>query len=305
MVSEVPGAAAVAWVNGAVVAVGAPALPVGDRGFQLGDAIFETLRVRRGVAIEGAEHLARLREGLAALAIGGAPDDADVLAAIATVVTANSLADAAVRVTVSRGAPLGRGLLPAGWRELRPNVVVQAWPHSPVEPGSEMARVRAVTSVQRRDPGHPLAATKTTSRAAHVLAGLEAERAGVDDALVLTVDGRIGEASTANVAAVLVDDAGRPRLVTPGLDAGILAGATRAWLLGTDGAQAVGLPAGEADLTVADLLGAREAILCSSVAGIRALVELDGRPIGIGSPGPWARRLRDAREAWIRAVAGG
>lgn len=303
--SGVPGAARVAWVNGAVVAVGLPALPVGDRGFQLGDAVFETLRVRRGVAIEGAEHLARLREGLATLAIGGAPDDVDLLAAIATVVAANSLADAAVRVTISRGVPIDRGLLPAGWRDLRPNVVVQAWPHAAVEPGSEMSGVRAIVSVQRRDPAHPLAAIKTTSRADHVMAGLEAERAGVDDALVLTIDGRVGEASTANVAAVVVDGAGRPRLVTPGLDAGILAGATRAWLLGTDGAQAVGLPAGEIDLTVPDLLDAREAILCSSVAGIRALVELDGRPIGTGSPGPWARRLRDARETWIRAVAGG
>ncbi len=303
--SDVLGASPLAWVNGAIVAAGMPALPVGDRGFQLGDAIFETLRVRRGVAIEGAEHLARLREGLATLAIGGAPGDADLLAAIATVVAANSLADAAVRVTVSRGVPLGRGLLPEGWRDLRPNVVVQAWPHAAAEPGSDIAGVRAIISAQRRDPAHPLAATKTTSRADHVMAGLEADRAGVDDALVLTVDGRVGEASTANIAAVVVEGSGRPRLVTPALHAGILAGATRAWLLGTDGAQAIGLPAGEADLTVPDLLGAREAILCSSVAGIRALVELDGRPIGTGSPGPWARRLRDSREAWIRAVAGG
>src|SRR5450756_2731721 len=57
----------VAWVNGRLMPADAPALPVADRGFQLGDGVFETLRVRRGVAIELDLHLRRLREGLAAV----------------------------------------------------------------------------------------------------------------------------------------------------------------------------------------------------------------------------------------------
>lgn len=313
-----PGARPTAWVDGRLVAAGAPALLVGDRGFQLGDGLFETLRVRRGVAIEIGLHLARLSEGLGILAIPMPLSDGELLAGIAAVVAANvpgaavggplavavgapaAIADAAVRITVSRGAPLGRGLLPAGWRELAPTVVIQAWPHVPV-PADVLARgVRAVIATGRRDPAHPLASVKTTSRADHVHARLEAERASADDAITLTTDGHVAEATTANVA-VLVGK----RVLTPPLAAGILAGTTRDWLLRPEGAASLGLVAAEAWLTPDDLLAADEVLLCSSVAGFQALVALDGAPVAGGVPGPWAARLREAREAWIVAASGG
>jgi len=85
----------------------------------------------------------------------------------------------------------------------------------------------------------------------------------------------------------------------------VLAGTTRDWLLAPDGAAALGLAAAEAAFGVEELLAADEAILCSSVAGILPLVEVDGRLIGDGRPGAWARRLRAAREAWIVAQSGG
>jgi branched-chain amino acid aminotransferase len=290
----------VAWVDGRLVATGEPVLMAGDRGFLLGDGVFETLRVRHGRAIELALHLARLRDGLRILAVPMPWDDAELAAAIAAVVEANAPADAAVRVTVSRGAPSGRGLLPVGWRELRPTVVVQAWPHMPV-PGELLARgVRAIIASGRRDPAHPLAAVKTISRADHVHARLEAELAGADDAITLTVDGHVAEATTASIAIIVGE-----RLLTPPLAAGILAGTTRDWLLRPEGAAALGLVASEAWLTPDDLLAADEALLCSSVAGALPLVSVDGAPIAGGVPGPWAGRLRAAREAWIVAGSGG
>ncbi len=101
------------WVDGRLMAVDEPALPVADRAFQLGDGLFETLRVRRGVAIELALHLDRLREGLRVLAIPPAMERRrDRGRDCAVVASANAPADAAVRITVSRGAPNGRGLLP-------------------------------------------------------------------------------------------------------------------------------------------------------------------------------------------------
>jgi branched-chain amino acid aminotransferase len=289
-----------AWLNGRLVAAGSPALVVGDRGFQLGDGLFETLRVRRGVAVEIELHLARLRDGLAVLAIRMPHSDEELAAAISTVVAANAPGDAAVRITVSRGAPIGRGLLPVGWRELEPTVVIQAWPHVPVAPEVLARGVRAVVATGRRDPDHPLASVKTTSRADHVHAKLEAERTGADDAITLTIDGHVAEATTANVAVIV-----GARVLTPPLAAGILAGTTRDWLLRPDGAPELGLVASEAWITPDDLVAADEALLCSSVAGFQALVALDGAPIGGGVPGPWAARLRAAREAWIVAVSGG
>ena len=290
----------VAWVDGRLLPADAPALPVADRAFQLGDGVFETLRVRRGVPIELDGHLRRLHAGLAALEIRLAWSDADVADAIAATVAVNAPGDAAVRVTVSRGAPSTRGLLPTGWRDVRATLVVQAW-RNPGVPAVFLERgVRAIVSSARRDPASPLAGVKTVSRAEYVWTKLEADRAGVDDAISLTLDGHVAEATTANLALVMGD-----ALRTPPLATGVLAGTTRDWLLGADGAAAVGLAVGEAAFGVEELLGADEAILCSSVAGVVPLVEVDGRPVGDGRPGAWARRLRDAREAWIVAQSGG
>ena len=290
----------VAWVDGRLQPADAPALPVADRAFQLGDGVFETLRVRRGVPIELHGHLRRLRAGLATLEIPLAWSDADVAAAITATVAVNAPADAAVRITVSRGAPASRGLLPAGWRDIRATLVVQAWPN-PGVPAALLERgVRAIVSTARRDPASPLAGVKTVSRAESVWSRLEADRAGADDAISLTLDGHVAEATTASLALVIGD-----ALRTPPLATGVLAGTTRDWLLGVDGTAAVGLVAGEAAFGLEELLGADEAILCSSVAGIVPLVEVDGRSIGDGRPGAWARRLRDAREAWIVARSGG
>jgi branched-chain amino acid aminotransferase len=160
--------------------------------------------------------------------------------------------------------------------------------------------MRAVLASGRRDPAFPLAAVKTTSRADHVHAKLEAELAGADDAITLTVDGHVAEATTANVAIVV-----GTRVRTPPLAAGILAGTTRDWLLRPEGAAALGLAASEAWLTPDDLHAADEVLLCSSVAGFQPVVSLDGTLIAGGVPGPWAARLRAAREAWIVAQSGG
>jgi branched-chain amino acid aminotransferase len=296
-----PGVAGqVAWVDGRLGPADAPALPVADRGFQLGDGVFETLRVRHGVAIELDLHLRRLRHGLAALEIRLPWADADVAAAISATVAVNAPVDAAVRLTVSRGAPPSRGLLPAGWHDLRATLVVQAWPHVGTSAALLERGVRAIVSTARRDPSNPLVGVKTVSRADYVWAKLEADRAGADDAITLTLDGHVAEATTASLALVLGD-----ALRTPPLAAGVLAGTTRDWLLAAEGAAALGLAADEAAFGLDELLAADEAVLCSSVAGIVPLVEVDGHPIGDGHPGPWGRRLRDAREAWIVARSGG
>ena len=301
-----PASRSVVWLDGRLVPAADPHLSVADRGFQLGDGIFETLRARRGVPIEWAEHAARLEASAAALAIR-LPFDADALrAAVTELLAAAGLdraadpdpGDAAVRITVSRGAVEGRGLLPPGWRSVRPTVAIQVWP-SVAPPEAVLTRgVRAITSAVRRDPDHPLAGVKTTSRADHVYARLEAERAGVDDALFLTIDGRIAEATSANVVLVSGD-----RLRTPTLGTGILAGTTRSWLLRAPEVAALGLDAIEADCRPADIAAADEAFLCSSVAGIVPLVEVDGRPIGDGRPGPRSLALRAARETWVDAAA--
>lgn len=284
------------WIDGALRPAAGAHLSAFDRAFQLGDGVFETLRARAGRPTELAEHLARLRRSATGLDIGLAPTvEADLTGAIAALLAAEGLdgpdGDASVRITVSRGTVMGRGLLPA--EPTAPTVVVQAWPVAPPPPGHLEQGLHLVVSAVRRDPANPLAALKTTSRADYVHARLEARRAGADDALFLTVDGRLSEATSANVFLVR----GR-ELATPALDCAILPGTTRTWILrwGTG----AGLAPFEGSLLPADLAAADEAFLCSSVAGILPITAFQGAPIGSGRPGPWTAAARAAREAFIR-----
>ena len=204
--------------------------------------------------------------------------------------------DASIRITVSRGAITARGLLPM--EQVTPTIVIQAWPVPP-PPADHLERgLHLAVSSVRRDPENPLAALKTTSRADYVFARLEARRAGADDALFLTVDGHLSEATSANIFLVRGNAAASPELATPALACAILPGTTRTWLLGW--AATVGLTPVEGWLTAADLSGADEAFLCSSVAGVLPVTRFDGRPIGTGAPGSWTLRAREAREAFIR-----
>ena len=144
----------------------------------------------------------------------------------------------------------------------------------------------------RRVADSPISGVKTTSRAELVYARLEAERAGADDAIFLTTDGRITEATTSNVLLIRGDVCATPRLGT-----GLLAGTTRAWLVGHG--EAVGLRMVEQDLRLEDLFDADEAAICSSIGGVIPFVSLDGRRIGDGTPGPRTIAMREARERWI------
>jgi branched-chain amino acid aminotransferase len=297
------------WLDGRLVPADVPHLSAADRGFQLGDGVFETMRARRGVVIEWSEHLARLHESAAALRIPLQAADELLLEGIRGLLAAEELdgdgrapgsapGDAALRITVSRGTIERRGLLPPGWESVEATVAIQAWAYVP-PPAAILARgVHAITASIRRDPTSPLASIKTTSRADYVYAKLEAERAAVDDALFLTTDGRISEGTTANVWAIVGE-----RLLTPPPTAAILAGTTRGWLLehaAAPGAALIAsLVAQESDLWPDDLAAADEAFLSSSVAGIVPLTAFEGRPIGSGEPGERTLALRTARERWI------
>ena len=292
------------WVDGQVFPADATHLSVFDRGFQLGDGVFETLRARSGRVTELAEHVSRLRGSAEGLGIELASDiGASLERGIADLLAAESLdgpeGDASIRITVSRGAYHGRGLLPPG-EQVAPTVAIQVWPVTPPPAGHLEDGLHLISSSVRRDPQNPLAMLKTTSRADYVYARLEARRAGADDALFMTIDGLISEATSANIFLVRTTVGDVVELATPALDCAILPGTTRSWLLGW--AERVGLRPAEAWLTPRDLAGADEAFVSSSVAGILPVTRFDGRDIGTGRPGPWTRRARDDREAFIRGA---
>jgi branched-chain amino acid aminotransferase len=290
------------WVDGELLPAPARHLSAFDRGFQLGDGIFETLRATGGRLTESAEHLARLHRSARGLDIElPAAIDDRIAAGIAALLAADGLdgpdGDASIRITVSRGAYRTRGVLPPD-ENVPATVVIQAWPVAPM-PATHLERgLHLVASKVRRDPQNPLATLKTTSRAEYVYARLEARRAGADDALFLTVDDHLSEGTSANIFLVRSTGGSELELATPSLECAILPGTTRSWLL--DWGARVGLRPFEGALGRADIANAREAFLSSSVAGILPVTRFEGAPIGDGVPGPWTLRARADREAMIR-----
>lgn len=250
-----------------------------DRGFLLGDAVFETLRAYQGRPHALDEHLARLRRSCGATRI---PFPEGLPEAVAAVLDANGLDEAAVRITVSRG-PGGRGASPSGAGP--PTVLVAATPvhHRPeiYERG-----LRIVTATRRRiDAASLEPGIKSTNYLVHVLARIEAEETGADDALFVDPDGHVVEATQANVFAILGD-----ALVTPPLSSGCLPGQTRAEVLAL--APRAGLRPEERPLPRDELARADEAFLSASVLEIAPIVTLDDAPLGAGRPGPMVAKLR-------------
>lgn len=260
------------YLNGTIVAAEQAALSPADRGFTLGDGLFETIKARHGQALRLDAHLARLKDGAALLRLPlpAAPDWLEH--AVAQVLAANALSDAALRLTVSRG-PGPRGLLPPV--PATPTVLLTA---GPLPPPPHPARV-VVSRQVRRNPASPLSRIKAISYLDNVLARLEAEERGGDDALLLNTQGYLAETSIANLFLVAADGI----LVTPPIADGALPGVRRAELLRS-------MVALERSLSLDDLLTAREAFLTNALS-VRPLIGVDGRAIGDGRPGPLSERL--------------
>jgi branched-subunit amino acid aminotransferase/4-amino-4-deoxychorismate lyase len=309
------------WLNGRLLPSDAAHLSAYDRGFQLGDGVFEAMRARRGVAIELEGHLARLHASMDALAFELPFEDGVVAAGISELLAVEGWddveplteldeqgaagtagpapsgpkpGDAVVRITVSRGYDPARGVAPRAGGTA--TVAIQAWPYTPPASRALLEGERFITSSIRRDADSPVSGIKTTSRAELVYARLEAERAGADDAIFLTADGRITEATTSNVLVIRGDECATPRLGT-----GLLAGTTRAWLV--EHGDAVGLRMVPRDIPLEEALAADELAICASIGGVIPVTVLDGRPIGGGRPGPRTIAMRRAREIWIDRVS--
>ena len=268
------------WLNGALVDEADAKVSVFDRGLLLGDAVFETMRVYRGRAHAVAEHMDRLRRSCAETRI---PFPEGIERVLHEVIAANRLLEGQVRVTLTRGRG-GRGASPRGAGP--PTVIVTTTPVHHLPEVYERG-LRLVTARRRRIPPSALpSSVKSTNYLVHVLARIEAEEAGADDALFLDDAGHVVEATQANVFAVLGDT-----LATPPLEVGCLPGQTRREVLGL--ARQVGLEPREVAMTVRDLQGAREVMLTASVLEVAPVVAIDGDPIADGRPGPLAKRLHE------------
>ena len=282
-------------LNGALVPEGQARVSVWDRGFLLGDGVYEYVRYFAGVGVALDLHEARLARSLSLAGIAGFP--ASHLAAIGrSLLEANGLRDAGVYLQVTRGTGNARAHLPPPG--LVPTVFACAAPSPPIEDFTEPERMRAIV---RPDMRWHRCEIKTISLAGNVLALLEAQGAGADEC-ILVRDGLVGEGAYTNAAALL-----RGTLVTCPLDDGaspVLHGTMRHWML--EAAREAGIPAEVRRLHAGELAGATEVLLQSSRRLVAAVTHLDGRAVGDGTAGPACRAIFAAMRARVlRDIAAG
>lgn len=273
------------WLNGEF-REDVQAINIADRGFLLGDGVFETLLVRDGVAAFLNEHLARLRDGLNALSIiADAPPDVEKIIS-RLIVDCNIQGDASVRITISRG-PSGRGLAFPRDEQRAVTTLISAQPaahHSDKPLSLKVSQyVRPETSIAAR--------CKTLNYLDNVLARNEALAAGADDAVMLNGHGRIACASAANI--FIIDQAGV--VSTPPVDEGALPGIARGQIL--QAAAHIDVAMREAPLE-RQALQSGSVFLTNSLIGLRPAMMVGG---GINLSSPAASQILQRLQSWYEA----
>jgi branched-chain amino acid aminotransferase len=259
-----------AWIDGRLVATADAKVSVLDHGLVVGDGVFETLRVYRGVPFAWTRHLTRLRASCDGLGLE-LPDAADA------VLRANELTEARLRITVTGGvAPPG-----SGRGDGPPSAFILVFPIELAAPS-----VDVVIAPWTRNEHGALVGLKTISYAANVRALAYAREKGASEAVFANTKGDLCEATGSNV--FLVRDGA---LTTPPPSAGCLSGVTRALLL--ELSMQMGIPAEEHDVPVGALAQSDEAFLSSTTREVQPIAAVDGtrlRSVG----GPVSERLAAA-----------
>jgi len=291
--------AEIVYLNGALLPRSQARVSVDDHGFLYGYGLFETMRAYRGKIFLMERHLRRLLESAEAIGLGANPAEADLGQACYDTLRANGLEEARLRLTVSRGEVAS---FPGDSSHITPTVVVTARRYTPLPAEVYQRGFRVGVSSRRQYHRSPLARIKSTSYLLSMLARLEAEAAGLDEALLLNEGGFITEGSTSNIFL-----AASGVLVTPSLASGILPGITRQAVM--ELADALGIGVSEGKVTLEDLKQFDEAFLTSSVIEIMPVAsvrDVSGEVITIGSakPGRITARLMAAyREMVDRETA--
>jgi len=271
-------------VNGELVHRDAARISPFDASVQGGDAVWEGLRLYDGRVFKLDEHLARLRHSALALAFRHIPSRDALVAEIQRTLVANEMRDGVhIRLTLTRGEKFTSGMDPR-LNQSGPTLIVLAEWKPPVY---DKRGVRLITSAVRR-PGPDVLDPKIhhNNLLPSILAKLQANAAGADDALMLDARGFIAETNATHV--FLLEDEG---LATP-TTAACPEGITRATVLEICADQ--GIPCAVRDLSQAELYRAHEAFCTGTMGELAAIVEVDGRIIGDGKPGPMTRRLTEA-----------
>lgn len=267
-----------------------PTVSLFDRGYLLGDSVFETLRCYRGVPFRLGDHLERFEYSAAVLGIPLPAERVAMGALVREAVARSGLHEAALRITLSRGEGVGT-ISPASCTAPVLSIVVR-----PLQPYPAAAYVEGIQSSivsPRRIPSACIdPAIKCGNYLPSVLARRELEARDMLEGVQLSVDDEVVGGSVSNVFVVA-----HGRLRTPHPASGCLPGVTRAAVLALAGE--LGLPWSEDRLRVTDLYAADEMFFTNSLMECLPVAGLDHRRFA-AAPGPVTRRLHEALRERIR-----
>lgn len=282
-----------ACLNGEILPVEQAKVPVWDRGFLFGDAVYEVFRLFGGRPWLEAEHVDRLRRSLAAMEFPAVDLD-ELMGRVRRTIAASGVDDGTAYIQITRG------------------VSPRAHPFpNPAVPPTELVIVRPyddAPTAALRDSGVPVFSkpdlrwgrcdVKSTNLLANVIALEHAKREGGYEAVLIDRDGLVTEATHSSI--LWVRD-GRLEGTPDGPE--ILPGTKRHFV--QEIAVDAKIPFAEARITLDDLLECDEVMLLGTTIEVLSVVAIDGRPIGSGRPGPVARGLHSAYRQAVAAWLGG
>lgn len=253
-----------------------------DHGLLYGDGIFEGIRAYNGRVFRLKEHIDRLFYSAKAILLNIPISHAELMRAVVESCRTNNIRDGYIRLLVTRGVGT-LGLNPN--RCKNPSVIViadkiQLYPEELYARGMDIITVPTVRNLH--SAVNP--AIKSLNYLNNILAKIEANNSGCEEAIMLNADGYVAECTGDNIFIVKAG-----QLLTPPLSAGALYGITRQTVI--ELAQKLGVAVSEPNLTRYDIFNADECFLTGTGAEIVPVVKVDGRVIGDGKPGALTQKL--------------
>ncbi|MBN1392707.1 MAG: branched-chain-amino-acid transaminase [Sedimentisphaerales bacterium] len=271
------------WLDNKLVDEADAQISVFDHGLLYGDGVFEGIRVYSSRVFELDAHIKRLYESARAIRLEIPMKKDELISAVEKTVEANGVIDGYIRLVITRGTGT-LGLNPFTCETGRIFIIadnIQLYPEELYEKGM---KVISATTVRN----HPLAIppqVKSLNYLNNILAKIEALDVNVPEAIMYNHEGYVAEATGDNV--FIVKDG---VIYTPPVEAGALSGITRGIVIRLAGEAK--LKVVEKNLTRFDLYVCDEFFLTGTAAEVIGVVEIDGRIIGDGRPGPYTRLMR-------------
>jgi branched-chain amino acid aminotransferase len=268
------------FLNGKFLPETEAVVPLNDRGFLLGDGLFETMRVAGGKPFRFFQHLERFTRGAYFLKINPPFTPKELEKFARQLIEANQMPEAILRVTLTRG-PGGRGYSAKNAGD--PTLAMTLHPLPP-QNADEPLQWSLVTSSYRIPASDSLSSFKTTSKLLNILARMEAEEKSADEALLLNTNGEVAETAGGNLFWVYQE-----KICTVPTGRGVLPGITRAVVL--EICQSLGLETNKRVIKPEHLRNAEGLFVTNSALGIVPVAAFDGEPV---APSPLVDQIASA-----------